>query len=117
MAYTSITVEGGLFSADLLDRIATGDAAGQREADFDLPGGTRLSAEMQAAFSDMRALWEAFAVRRRSSHDSLTSLTREAWVLPLLERLRWRDGETYALEYQRPANRRPDLCLLPPRGG
>jgi hypothetical protein len=56
MAYTSITVEGGLFPADLLDRIATGDAGGQREQDFGLSSGQRLSTEIQSAFSDVRKL-------------------------------------------------------------
>jgi len=72
MAYTSITVEGGLFPADLLDRIAAGsaDISGQREADFGFPSGRRLSDEMQSAFSDIRKLWDAFESRRGYSRSS-----------------------------------------------
>src|SRR5918912_976668 len=39
MSYVAVEVEGGLFPADLLDRIAAGEAAGQTAADFGLSGG------------------------------------------------------------------------------
>lgn len=86
MAYASIIVEGGLFPSDLLDQIAAGDAAGQKAADFGLGGG-RLADEMQSAFSDARAFWDTFERRRQTSKESTTTLTRQAWVVPLLERL------------------------------
>ena len=38
MAYTTVTVEGGLFPSDLLDRIASGDVEGQGAPDFALDG-------------------------------------------------------------------------------
>src|SRR5438105_7562931 len=87
MAYASIEVEGALFPADLLDRIATAEADGQRIGDFGFPGGSRLSDEIQAAFSDVRAYWEAFQRRLARSKEAATTVTREAWVVPLLERL------------------------------
>ena len=62
MAYASITVEGGLFPSDLLDRIATGDAEGQRPGDFGLDG-RRLPDEIQSAFSDARSFWDSFQRR------------------------------------------------------
>jgi hypothetical protein len=54
MAYASITIEGGLFPADLLDDIATGQAEGQRAGDFRLDGNRCLADEIQSAFSDAR---------------------------------------------------------------
>jgi hypothetical protein len=114
MAYTSITVEGGLFPSDLLDRIATGDAEGQKDKDFALDGG-RLTDEIQSAFSDMRAYWDAFQRRLQHAGDRATSITRESWIIPLLERLGyqdhggtivlWRpapqvDGVTYAISHR-----------------
>ena len=98
MSRVGITVEGGLLAADLVERIAAGDAAvpGQQPKDFGIDAG-RLSADIQAAFSDIRSYWESFKRRREFSHASAVSLTREAWVIPLLERL------GYTLQFQRAA--------------
>jgi hypothetical protein len=94
MAFTAISIEGGLFPGDLLERLAAGaEPAGQRPEDFGLPKGRRLSDEMQAAFSDLRS----FLRRLGFSRESSTTLTREAWVIPLLERL------GYELDFQRRA--------------
>jgi hypothetical protein len=87
MAYASVAVEGGLFPSDLLDRIATGDAEGQRAGDFGINGSRRLADEIQSAFSDARSFWDAFERRLQRSRESKTTLTREDWVIPLLELL------------------------------
>jgi hypothetical protein len=97
MAYVAVTIEGGLFPADLLDRVASGDLTGQRPEDFGFKSGHRLSDEMQAVFSDMRSFWDAFQRRLSFSKESSTTLTREAWVIPVLERL------GYDLVFQRRA--------------
>jgi hypothetical protein len=98
MAFTAISIEGGLFPGDLLERLAAGaEPAGQRPEDFGLPKGRRLSDEMQAAFADLRSFWDAFLRRLEFSRESSTTLTREAWVIPMLERL------GYDLDFQRRA--------------
>jgi hypothetical protein len=91
-----IIVEGGLLAAELVERIALGDEAvkGQQAKDFDIEVG-RLSAEIQAAFSDIRVFWDAFKRRREHAQTSAVTLTREGWVIPFLERL------GYALRFQR----------------
>lgn len=43
MSYVAVTVEGGLFPADLLERAASGDLPGQRPEDFGLKPSDRLS--------------------------------------------------------------------------
>ena len=86
MAYTSITVEGGLFPADLLDPVATGDIDGQRASDFGIDGG-RLADEIQSSFSDARSFWDAFQRRLKRSSESKTTLTRQYWMVELLELL------------------------------
>ena len=98
MAHAAIAIEGGLFASDLLDRIAAtpDDVPGQKPTDFGIDG-TRLSDEIQTAFSDTQLQWESFKRRRARSHESLTTLTRESWVIPLLEIL------GYELAYQRQA--------------
>jgi hypothetical protein len=93
-----VTVEGGLLAADLVERIALGDTniSGQQPKDFSLDAG-RLSAEIQSAFSDIRLFWDSFERRREVSQASPVSLTREAWAIPLFERL------GYLLRFQRGA--------------
>jgi len=93
-----IIVEGGLLAADLVERIALGDetVAGQKPKDFGLESG-RLSAEIQAAFSDLRPSWDGFKRRREFSQTSPVTVTREAWIYPLFERL------GYSLHFQRAA--------------
>ena len=81
----SITIEGGLFPPDLVERVAAGAVGGQSPADFGLAKGRRLSDEVQAAFSDARSFWDAFQRRLDRSRESKTTLTRQDWVIPLLE--------------------------------
>jgi hypothetical protein len=98
MTRAGITNEGGLFAADLVERIAQGDTgvAGQDAKSFGLDA-ARLSGEIQSAFSDIRQAWEFFKRRREFSQASLVTLTRESWVIPLFEIL------GYALRFQRAA--------------
>ena len=111
MAHAAITIEGGLFASDLLDCIAAtpDDVPGQKPTDFGIDG-TRLSDEIQNAFSDARLHWEGFKRRRERSRESLTTLTRESWVIPLLEILGYEltyqpraavvDGNSYAISHR-----------------
>jgi len=81
-------IEGGLFPPDLIDEVVAGNGPGQDAASFGVKGS--LSDEMQAAFSDIRTFWDAFQRRlgrQREGQDGRTSLTREALVAPVLERL------------------------------
>jgi len=120
MSYVAISVEGGLFPADLLDRIAGGQVEGQTPADFAIGGtslgASRLSDEIQSAFSDARSYWDAFERRLQHSHQSSTTLTRDAWIGPLLERLGFElvrqptatvvGGESYVISHR--AGESPD---------
>ena len=100
MSYTTINIEGGLFSPDLLDRIAVGDGdiKGQAAKDFRLSSNRHLFDEIQRSFSDARAYWNAFNRRLERSKESSTTLTRRYWMSDLVELL----GFT-PLEYQRAA--------------
>lgn len=97
MAHLAITVEGGLVSSDLIEQIAATpqDFQGQRPADFGLDG--RLSDEIQTTFSDALIHWNAFQARLARGKESATTITRETWVLPLLEEL------DFTLTFQRTA--------------
>lgn len=97
MTHLTIRIEGGLLSPDFLDTIH--EQPGQKPADFGLDAGRSLVDEVTAVWSDVRAYWEAFERRRARAKDgeSLTSITREAWIIPLLEAL------GYHLTFQRRA--------------
>ena len=100
MSYATITVEGGLFPPDLLDRIATDDSSisGQKPADFGLSAGRRLPDEIQRTFSDARVHWDSFTRRLEHSQESRTTLTRQDWGAKFFELLSFP-----SLEYQRTA--------------
>ena len=97
MARLAITIEGGLISSDLVEHIAATpqDVPGQGPRDFGLDA--RLSDEIQKAFSDALIYWNAFNARLARGKDSATTITRETWVLPLLEEL------GFTLAFQRAA--------------
>jgi hypothetical protein len=118
MTFTTIISEGNLIPADLLERVAAGEAEGQSPADFGFEKARRLGDEIAAAWGDVRAYWESFQRRietqarqgRLRPDDPATSLTREFWVVPLLETLGYNltytpsaavvGGRTYALSHR-----------------
>ena len=89
MADNSISVEGGLLPADLLEQIATGDTQGQREADFQVEGSARLTATMESAFSGVRKHWESYrrGLERSSDAAARTRITRQRWMANLADEL------------------------------
>ena len=98
MAHVAITIEGGLFSADLLERLGSrpDEVPGHKSSDFGLDG-TRASEEMQATFSEVQRQWQTFEGRRARHQGSATTLTRDLWMLPVLGLL------DFQLAYQRAA--------------
>ena len=110
MTLLTIRIEGGLLSPDFLETIH--DQPGQKPADFGLDARRSLVDEVTAVWSDVRAYWEAFERRRARAKDgeSLTTATREAWIIPLLEALGYRltfqrraaeaDGRSYAISHR-----------------
>lgn len=72
----SITLEGGLFSADLLEKICKGVAPFQTKDDYAVPKGLQLSGEYARAFNIAKAQWADFRVASRQK--SLDTLTKEA---------------------------------------
>ncbi|MCC5842435.1 MAG: hypothetical protein JJT96_20125 [Opitutales bacterium] len=90
--FPSIRIEGAILSADILDKIEREELPGQRPADFGLPASTKVKDEIAAAWADAKAQWAIFRRRTTSSpssfippNSSLTSETRNLWLVPLLE--------------------------------
>lgn len=111
MNVTCIRIEGGLLSSDFLERIH--EMPGQKSADFGLDARRLFVDEISAIWADVQAYWEAFERRRArasASTESLTTITREQWVIPLLEALGYRliyqrraaevNGRTYAISHR-----------------
>ena len=110
--YPSIRVEGGLLGPDVLDQLLAAELPGQRAADFGLSAKRNLTDEIAAAFADARALWGVFQHRleRVSADDVATSVTRDAWVVPLLGLLGYElrlnvnphdiDGQSFAISHR-----------------
>ena len=111
-----VAVEGGLLPPDLLDQIAVGDIEGQDPAAFGLGPNRRLIDEVQRAFSDAHAEWNAFQVRLKRSRESPTTLTRQYWVAPFLEILGFESLRTQRAHVEA-AGRRFDISHLAGEAG
>ncbi len=121
MNFPSIRIEGAILSPDILDRLE--DAPGQKPADFGLDASAKVKDEIARAWADAQDYWRIFqrkvegrqvgdrqvgtrqaGNRETGNRDSgylplaylpsLTTETRQQWVVPLLGLL------GYQLEYQ-----------------
>lgn len=64
--FTSLHIQGNLISEELLQQVAEGTAPGQQATDFHLEPGTRLSNEIEYAWSRIRLEWKRFADKREA---------------------------------------------------
>lgn len=55
MNYISVSIEGGILSPDILDRLE--DASGQRPFDFGFNGGIKVKDEIAKALADAQDYW------------------------------------------------------------
>lgn len=97
--FPGIKIEGGLFSPDILEKIARADIEGQRPVDFGLKLNTNLLDEIASVFADARKYWSVFTEKRQKwEEDEIgTSETRDLWMIPFFRLL------GYNLEYNRKA--------------
>ena len=112
MPYTTITTEGGLIPADILDAIAREEIIGQRPEDFGLERSRNLSDRISAAWQAARGQWALFQsyLADLGPRETATTETREHWVIPLLRALGYRpsrnraayvvEGRTYAISHR-----------------
>ena len=88
MSFSSIRVEGSLFSAELI--AALGDeTSGQSAKDFELPPRRRARDEILEAWGDLAEQWKVFRRRRErlGEGESGTSETRRFWMEPFFAAL------------------------------
>lgn len=86
MKFTTIRIEGGILSPDILDKIEQGELGGQRPEDFRFESNTKVKDEIIRAWADAHDLWRVFSHQRERIVDkgTGTSETRKYWILPLL---------------------------------
>ena len=85
---SAYTIQGNIFATDLLDRLSRAEIKGQTAKDFGLEQHT-LREEIQLAYSIAKNQWQIFQqqLKRRKTSDTLTSETRNLWMLPFLQLL------------------------------
>lgn len=111
--FLSIKTEGGLLPPDILERIARADKelGGLEPTHYHLPQREKLNEAINRAWNRVRIFWEKFQKARQnlSENQTGTSITRELWLLPLLQELGYGrllpckaqeiDGKTYPISH------------------
>ncbi|HQZ91325.1 MAG TPA: N-6 DNA methylase, partial [Thermomicrobiales bacterium] len=86
---TTVRIEGAVLPPDLLQRVARGDSTlpGMRPEDYHLVAGERFNEGIARAWNRVLGIWTAFrpSLDGRPAGESLTTLTRERWLLPLFD--------------------------------
>lgn len=78
LAFSALSIEGGLLAPDFLNKVAHLDAAEQSEADYDIPRGLKLRDEIGRYWKIAQSLWQDFVARRqRADVDSHAVTVRD----------------------------------------
>jgi type I restriction-modification system DNA methylase subunit len=122
-------VEGNLITADLTPDVLAEEVKGQTPTDFGFKATDNLADEIATTWGDIKAYYQAFQRRlnRLDPNDSATSITREQWVIPILELLGYQpvyqqkaavvDGQTYAISHRAEAGEeKPPVHIISCRG-
>jgi hypothetical protein len=89
--FTTVKVEGAILPADVLKRIADGDAAlgGLEENSYHLTSGEKVNEAVSASWNRLLGRWTNYkgAVAKLPEGVPATTETRERWLLPLFQEL------------------------------
>ena len=111
--FTTIRTEGGLLPADLLARVLAGDTDldGVTPESYHLSG-EKLNEAINRSWNRLQGAWAAFreAAEKLPAGDPATTVTRERWLLPVLQELGYGrvpaaraleiEGKSYAISHQ-----------------
>lgn len=88
-SFTTVTTEGAILPADLLQRVADGEVEGLGPTDYYLAPNERLNEAINRSWNRLLGVWEGFEEQRQTlpEHDRGTTLTRERWLLILFDEL------------------------------
>ncbi|WP_231427712.1 DNA methyltransferase [Pedobacter sp. Leaf250] len=87
MNYSAISIQGNIFTSEILEKIRQEDTRFQGAKDFNLNQGDSVRDEINIAWSLATSHWNAFKQKRESLSltDTGTTETRRYWILPLLQ--------------------------------
>lgn len=92
-SFSTITTEGSILPADLLERIAdlTTTIEGRTPDGYHLIAGEKLNEAVTNSWNRALAAWRAFSAARDhlGASDTGTTITRERWLLPLFNEMQW----------------------------
>ena len=112
--FTTITVEGQILPADLLQRIVEkdGELGGLTPESYHLSPGETVNEATSRAWNKLTANWSNFknASAKLPANDPGTTITRDRWLLPLFQELGYGrlpatraavaiDGKSYAISH------------------
>ena len=111
MNYPAIRIEGQIFSGELLQRLDHSDTSGQRPVDFGLSADVKVKDEIARAWAASQSYYRAFRGKVPSTgSSSLTTETRNLWLIPLLSLLGYKpdfarkgetlNGKTYPISHR-----------------
>lgn len=86
MKFPTITIEGMIISADILDKIEAGEIDGQTSKHFGLDGSQKVKDEIARIWADCQDLWQVYSrqMNKVGNAASGAAETRRYWMLPLL---------------------------------
>lgn len=84
LAFTAITIEGGLLAPDFLNKVAHLEAAEQYESEYDIPRGLKLRDEIGRYWKIAQNLWQDFAAKRVRTDVNSNALTIKEFLEPFL---------------------------------
>jgi methylase of polypeptide subunit release factors len=98
MNYSSISIQGNIFTSEILEKIRQEDTRFQAAKDFNLNQGDSVRDEINLAWNLANSNWNAFRQKRENlvDTDTGTTETRKYWVLPLLQILGYNASTSYA---------------------
>lgn len=78
LAFSALSIEGGLLAPDFLNKVAHLEAAEQTEAEYDTPRGLKLRDEIGRYWKIAQNLWQDFTAKRaRADVDALTMTVKD----------------------------------------
>lgn len=111
MKFTTVNIQGNIFTSEVLERVRTGEISHQSPNDFGLRPNELVRDEISNAWSLANTHWQIFKQKRQAfqATDSGITETRRYWIIPLLNQLGFEvaqsradiiNGKSYAVTHK-----------------